>query len=170
MAVGWRAQRSARASAEQASGLRRTPRRPEARSWSVPGACACVASVAAGSLRGVPVRRRGDSLPTGAGHPMRSPRGGRTGTGTAPRAAYRPLRPALTSPGPTARGAECQPFTRMAADGEPGRPLTPIGLIIPLTASLPHCLTDLQKDTRRAPSTSWVHLLPRSCCWFLLCL
>lgn len=38
-----------------------------------PGWRACVAAAAvAGSLRGVPARPRGDSLPAGAGHPMRS--------------------------------------------------------------------------------------------------
>lgn len=79
--------RTARAGAEPASGPRRTTRRLEAESWSVPGVRACVASAsaaAAGSLRGVPVRPRGDSLPAGTGHPMRSPGGGPTGTGTVP--------------------------------------------------------------------------------------
>lgn len=101
-----------------------------------PGWRACVASAAAvaGSLRGVPVRPRGDSLPAGAGHPMRSPGEARPGRARCPRAARRPLRPALTSPGPTARGVGsadaqgCRPFTPMAADGEPRRPLTPVGL------------------------------------------
>lgn len=53
-------------------------------------ACVAEPAAAAGCLRGVPVRPRGDSLPSRAGHPMRSPGGGER----CPRAAaLRPLRP-----------------------------------------------------------------------------
>lgn len=97
------------------------------------GSCvrACVASAAAAaaeSLRGVPVSPRGDSLPAGAGHPMRSPGEARTGRARCPGAARRPLRPALVSPGPTARGAQCadargcRPFTHPPPWPQQGAP------------------------------------------------
>lgn len=125
--------RTARAGAEQASGLRRTPRRLEAESWSVPG----VACVRGGGGRESTGRSRAPArrFATGRGRPPDEVTGeARPGRARCPRAARRPLRPALASPGPTARGVGCAdaqgcpPFTPMAADVEPRRPLTPVGL------------------------------------------
>lgn len=159
VAVGWRAcARTARAGAEQAE-------RPAADTTQAGGQvveCPRGACVRGCSGRGrrestgrfcAPARR----FATGRGRPpMRSPGEARPGRARCPRAARRPLRPALVSPGPTARGAKCadaqgsRPFTPIAADSEPRRPLTPVGL-------------SQQRNTPGAPSTSWVHLLPRSC-------
>lgn len=88
---GWGARARARTTQHAPAWSKRAARgghhaRMEAESPNVPGAPACVASAvaAAGSLRGVPVRPRSDSL-TGRGRPPDEvTRGGPTGTGTVP--------------------------------------------------------------------------------------
>lgn len=166
--------RTARAGAEQASGPRRTPRRLEAESWSVPGV-ACVRGFGGGGGRESTGRSRAPArrFATGRGRPPDEVTGGGpTGTGTVPTSGAPTPTPGLDlTRAYSARCRECRRpgLSTLYPDGrrrgtpstpDPCWPQTPSANIDPL----------ISKKTPREPQAQAGCTCCPSCCSFLFCL
>lgn len=126
--------RTPRASAEQASGRQHAGRRPRSQE-----------SPSAERLRGVPGRPRGDSLPSRDGHPMRSPGGGPTRTGTVPASRAPTRAPGLGLLGRQALAPVADPEPGVSVGRRPSATPAPPPLTLPRSPPKKHPGTPKRK-------------------------